>query len=127
MADQALGGYDPNAGLSAHDGRTAAADPGAVAAARPAFRASGSRLCGRGRQRDRSGEPPTGRARAMSWVWQALAALLVASVFAAAVAQARLVAPGVSAAQRVLAAGVRSEEATTGAAHQAAQYACRAT
>src|ERR1700744_5835547 len=50
----------------------------------------------------------------MSWVWQALAALLVASVFAAAVAQARLVAPGVSAAQRVLAAGVRSEEAATG-------------
>jgi uncharacterized protein YlxW (UPF0749 family) len=39
----------------------------------------------------------------------------VATVFAAAVAQARLVAPGVSAAQRVLTAGVRSEEAATGA------------
>jgi uncharacterized protein YlxW (UPF0749 family) len=34
-------------------------------------------------------------------------------VFAAAVAQARLVAPGVSAAQRVLAGSVRSEETTT--------------
>ena len=114
MADQALGGYDPNAGLSAHDaGRpqlipvpsllrallSEHLDPGYAAAAA---------------QRNRSGEPPTGRARAMSWVWQALAALLVASVFAAAVAQARLVAPGVSAAQRVLATGVRSEEATTG-------------
>jgi uncharacterized protein YlxW (UPF0749 family) len=42
-----------------------------------------------------------------------LAALLVATVFAAAVAQARLVAPGVSAAQRVLASSVRSEEAAT--------------
>jgi uncharacterized protein YlxW (UPF0749 family) len=42
-----------------------------------------------------------------------LAALLVATVFAAAVAQARLVAPGVSAAQRVLAGSVRSEETTT--------------
>lgn len=114
MADQALGGYDPNAGLSAHNaGRpqlipvpsllrallSEHLDPGYAAAAE---------------QRSRRGEPPTGRARAMSWVWQALAALLVASVFAAAVAQARLVAPGVSAAQRVLAAGVRSEEATTG-------------
>jgi uncharacterized protein YlxW (UPF0749 family) len=114
MADQALGGYDPNAGLSAHNaGRpqlipvpsllrallSEHLDPGYAAAAE---------------QRNRNGEPPTVRARAMSWVWQALAALLVASVFAAAVAQARLVAPGVSAAQRVLAAGVRSEETTTG-------------
>src|SRR6202041_2865927 len=65
-------------------------------------------------KRDGSGKPSSGRARVLGWVWQALAALLVATVFAAAVAQARLVAPGVSAAQRVLAAGVRSEEATTG-------------
>src|SRR6201991_1559700 len=114
MADQALGGYDPHAGLSAHNaGRpqlipvpsllrallSEHLDPGYAAAAE---------------QRNRSGEPPTGGARAMSGVWQALAALLVAAVFAAAVAQARLVAPGVSAAQRVLAAGVRSEEQTTG-------------
>ena len=115
MGDQALGGYDPDAGRSAHDaGRpqlipvpsllrallSEHLDPGYAAAAA---------------QRDRRGEPPTRRAQAMSWVWQALAALLVASVFAAAVAQARLVAPGVSAAQRVLAAGVRSEEAATSA------------
>src|ERR1700753_4120015 len=114
MADQALGGYDPHAGLSAHNAGqpqlipvpsllrallSEHLDPGYAAAAE---------------QRNRSGEPPTGRARAVGWVWQALAAFLVASVFAAAVAQARLVAPGVSAAQRVLAAGVRSEEAATG-------------
>src|SRR3984957_1698326 len=114
MADQALGGYDPNAGLSAHNaGRpqlipvpsllrallSEHLDPGYAAAAE---------------QRNRSGEPRPGGAGAMSWVWQALAALLVASVFAAAVAQARLVAPGVSAAQRVLAAGPGAWEGGAG-------------
>src|ERR1700733_11575552 len=115
MADQALGGYDPYAGLSAHEaGRpqfipvpsllrallSEHLDPGYAAAAA---------------KRDRSGTPRTGRARAVAWMWQALAALLVATVFAAAVAQARLVAPGVSAAQRTLAGDVRSEEASAGA------------
>jgi uncharacterized protein YlxW (UPF0749 family) len=114
MADQALGGYDPYAGLSAHDAGqpqripvpsllrallSEHLDPGYAAAAA---------------KRESAGEPQNGRAWAAGWVWQALAALLVATVFAAAVAQARLVAPGVSAAQRVLAAGVRSEEAATG-------------
>ena len=126
MADQALGGYDPYAGLSAHEaGRpqlipvpsllrallSEHLDPGYAAAAA---------------KRDRSGEPQTGRARALGWMWQALAALLVATVFAAAVAQARLVAPGVSAAQRVLAGGVRSEEASTGALSGTPQRAHRA-
>src|ERR1700761_2549678 len=115
MADQALGGYHPYAGLNAHDkGQPQRIpvpsllrallsdhlDPGYAAAAA---------------KRDSADAAPTGRDRAAGWVWQALAALLVATVFAAAVAQARLVAPGVSAAQRVLAAGVRSEESTTGA------------
>lgn len=114
MADQALGGYDPYAGLSAHDAGqpqripvpsllrallSEHLDPGYAAAAA---------------KRAHSDGPQNGRARAAGWVWQALAAFLVATVFAAAVAQARLVAPGVSAAQRVLAAGVRSEEAATG-------------
>ncbi|MGC1807489.1 MAG: hypothetical protein WA752_26540, partial [Mycobacterium sp.] len=114
MADQALGGYDPTAGLSAHVAErpqlipvpsllrallSEHLDPGYAAAAA---------------KRERSGEPRTGRAHVQGWVWQALAALLVATVFAAAVAQARLVAPGVSAAQRVLAASVRSEESATG-------------
>jgi uncharacterized protein YlxW (UPF0749 family) len=113
MAEQALGGYDPSAGLSAHEaGRpqfipvpsllrallSEHLDPGYAAAAA---------------KRDHSAEPPTGRARVGNWVWEALAALLVATVFAAAVAQTRLVAPGVSAAQRVLTSSVRSEEAAT--------------
>ena len=113
MGDQALGGYDPYAGLSAHKaGRpqfipvpsllrallSEHLDPGYAAAAA---------------RRDGSSEPQTPRARVLGWVWQALAALLVATVFAAAVAQARLVAPGVSAAQRALAGDVRSEEAAT--------------
>jgi uncharacterized protein YlxW (UPF0749 family) len=114
MADQALGGYDPYAGLSAHNAEqpqripvpsllrallSEHLDPGYAAAAA---------------RREIAGDPQNGRAWAAGWIWQALAALLVATVFAAAVAQARLVAPGVTAAQRVLAAGVRSEESSTG-------------
>lgn len=109
MADQTLGGYDPNAGRNVHEaGRpqlipvpsllrallSEHLDPGYAAAAAA---------------RERSG----GRARAADWLWQALAALLVALVFAAAVAQARLVAPGVTAAQQVLLRSVRTEEAST--------------
>jgi uncharacterized protein YlxW (UPF0749 family) len=113
MADEALGGYDPYAGLSAHE------------AGRPQFLPVPSLLrallsehldsgyAAAAAKRASSGTPQSGRTRAAAWVWQALAALLVATVFAAAVAQARLVAPGVSAAQRVLAGDVRSEEAAT--------------
>jgi uncharacterized protein YlxW (UPF0749 family) len=110
MGDQMLGGYDPDAGRSAHEADrpqlipvpsllrallSEHLDPGYAAAAA---------------KRARAGKPPTRRARVVDWVWEALAALLVATVFAAAVAQARLVAPGVSAAQQVLAGSVRSEE-----------------
>ncbi|HEY9303921.1 MAG TPA: hypothetical protein VIO95_06495, partial [Mycobacterium sp.] len=113
MADQALGGYDPHAGLNAHEAGqpefipvpsllrallSEHLDPGYAAAAA---------------KRESSSVPPSGRARVSTWVWEALAALLVATVFAGAVAQARLVAPGVSAEQRVLAGSVRSEETTT--------------
>jgi uncharacterized protein YlxW (UPF0749 family) len=104
-ADRTLGGYDPEAGLSP---RQAAGvhklpvpsllrsllsehlDPGYAAAA---------------------SAPKS--SRATGWFWQALAALLIAAVFAAAVAQARSTAPGVSAAQHVLAGSVRSAEGTT--------------
>jgi uncharacterized protein YlxW (UPF0749 family) len=107
-SDRALGGYDPDAGLNP---RQAAAvhklpvpsllrsllsehlDPGYAAAAAA-----------------RSAAPVP---RRVGWLWQALAALLIAAVFAAAVAQARSVAPGVSAAQHVLAGSVRSAEGTT--------------
>ena len=108
--DRVLGGYDSVAGHSAHDaGRPPLIpvpsllrqllsdhlDPGYAAAAAK-----------------RSAAPPKSRARVLNRVWQALAALLVAVVFAAAVAQARSVAPGMSAAQQVLAASARSTEAS---------------
>lgn len=106
-----LGGYDPEAGLSAqHVGQARKLpvpsllrsllsdhlDPGYAAAA--AKRAAGEPALDRGNR---------------DWIWQAVAALLVAAVFAAAVAQARSLAPGVSAAQQVLADSVRSAESTT--------------
>jgi uncharacterized protein YlxW (UPF0749 family) len=101
--DRALGGYDPDAGLNPRQTvamRTLPVpsllrsllsehlDPGYAAAAA---------------RTDRT----------VSWLWQALAAVLIATVFAAAVAQARSVAPGVSEAQHVLAGSVRSAEGTT--------------
>jgi len=107
--DRLLGGYDPNAGYSAHVAArpqhipvpsllrallSEHLDPGYAAAAA-----------------ERPATPPGGRARAFGWVWQALAATLVATVFAAAVAQARSVAPGVRTAQQLLATNVRSTEA----------------
>ncbi|MGH3563821.1 MAG: DUF881 domain-containing protein [Mycobacterium sp.] len=111
----ALGGYERGAGRHDHAaGRpqlipvpsllrsllTEHLDPGYAAAAA---------------ERDRRGAPGTGRARVAVWVWQAMAALLVAAMFAVAVAQARSVAPGVRAAQQVLASNVRSAETTTDA------------
>jgi uncharacterized protein YlxW (UPF0749 family) len=54
--------------------------------------------------------PRSGRDRLFGWFWQALAATLVATVFAAAVAQARSVAPGVREAQELLTTSVRAAE-----------------
>ncbi|MGO9927271.1 MAG: DUF881 domain-containing protein [Mycobacterium sp.] len=110
--DRLLGGYDPNAGHSAHAAarvkkipvpsllRTLLSehlDPGYAAAAA---------------KRGDSATPPRGRERVFGWLWQALAALLIATVFAAAVAQARSVAPGVRTAQQLLVRSVRSTEAS---------------
>ncbi len=107
MSDRALGGYDPHAGLSAHEAGqpqfnpvpsllrsllSEHLDPGYAAAA--ATRTAGA--------------PP--RSRWSSWAWQAAAALLIALVFAAAVAQARSTAPGVKETQQVLANSVRASE-----------------
>ncbi|BBY60751.1 DUF881 domain-containing protein [Mycolicibacterium sarraceniae] len=109
-ADSALGGYDPQAGRSErHERRpmliplpgllrsllTEHLDPGYAAAAA---------------ERERTGQS---RRPVATHAWQALAALLIAAVFAAAVAQARTTAPGVNAAQQVLAASVRSAEGAT--------------
>lgn len=114
MADtnRLLGGYDPNAGHSAHVASrpkripvpsllrallSEHLDPGYAAAAA---------------KRGNAATPPGGRARWIGWLWQALAALLIATVFAAAVAQARSVAPGVRSAQQLLLGNVRSSEST---------------
>jgi uncharacterized protein YlxW (UPF0749 family) len=106
-ADRALGGYDPHAGLNAHEAGqpqfnpvpsllrsllSEHLDPGYAAAA--AKRAAA--------------KPP--RARRAAWAWQAAAALLIALVFAAAVAQARSTAPGVKETQQVLVSSVRSSQ-----------------
>ncbi|WP_343599992.1 DUF881 domain-containing protein [Mycobacterium sp.] len=114
MADRALGGYDPDAGRSAHDaGRPQVIPVPSLLRALlsqhldPGYAAAAAR-------RDRSQTPAGRRLNSHAWIWQVTAALLVATVFAAAVAQARLVAPGVTAAQQVLARTVRSEEAATG-------------
>ncbi len=110
-ADRLLGGYDPNAGHSAHVASrpqripvpsllrallSEHLDPGYAAAAA---------------KRSLAARPQRGRERALSWLWQALAALLIATVFAGAVAQARSVAPGVRSAQQLLVRSVRSTEA----------------
>ena len=107
--DPLLGGYDPSAGHSAHEAArpqripvpsllrallSEHLDPGYAAAAAK-----------------RADTPPSGRQQALGWLWQALAALLIATVFAAAVAQARSVAPGVRTAQQLLARSVRATEA----------------
>lgn len=106
-ADRLLGGYNPDAGRSAHQAArpqlipvpsllrallSEHLDPGYAAAAA---------------KRDDA----AGRHRAFGWLWQALAALLIATVFAAAVAQARSVAPGVRTAQQLLLRSVREAEA----------------
>ncbi|OBA82837.1 hypothetical protein A9W99_09715 [Mycobacterium sp. 1164966.3] len=107
--DRLLGGYDPNAGRSAH------------AAARPTLIPVPSLLRallsehldpGYAAAAAKRGQPgrPSRRARVFGWIWQALAAMLVVTVFAAAVAQARSVAPGVRTAQQLLATSVRSTQ-----------------
>ena len=113
-ADRLLGGYDPNAGHSAH----AAARPKQISVPSllrallsehldPGYAASAAKRSG-------SAAPQGGRERVFGWLWQALAALLIALVFAAAVAQARSVAPGVRTAQQLLVRSVRSTEAAAG-------------
>lgn len=106
--DARLGGYDPAAGLSAADAAKARKlpvpsllrsllsehlDPGYAAAAQARADGGGPR----------------------QWGWKLAACVLIATVFAAAAAQARSLAPGVSAAQRVLAGSVTETERSTDA------------
>jgi uncharacterized protein YlxW (UPF0749 family) len=103
-----LGGYDPQAGRNAHQADTPTLipvpsllrslltdhlDPGYAAAAQ-AKANSGKR-----------------RTWWQAWIWQISGAVVVATVFALAVAQARSTAPGVRETQEVLAGSVMSAEA----------------
>jgi uncharacterized protein YlxW (UPF0749 family) len=103
-----LGGYDPQAGRNAHEANKPTLipvpsllrsllsdhlDPGYAAAAQ-AKDAGGKR-----------------RTWWQAWTWQICGALLIATVFAGAVAQARSTAPGVRESQHVLAGSVKSAEA----------------
>lgn len=123
--DRLLGGYDPNAGRSAH----AAARPQLIPVPSllrallsehldPGYAAAAAKRGG-------AAEPQNGRERAFGWLWQAMAALLIAAVFAAAVAQARSVAPGVRSEQQLLVQTVRSAE--TAAAKLAQQRGALST
>src|SRR3954454_1830392 len=108
--ERALGGYSPDAGRNTHQAGAPTLipvpsllrsllsehlDPGYAAAAQ----AKAAR--------------PQGRTSGRAWAWQIAGALLIAAVIAAAVAQARSVAPGVKETQQVLASSVRSAEAGT--------------
>ncbi|HZQ30851.1 MAG TPA: DUF881 domain-containing protein [Mycobacterium sp.] len=116
MVDRALGGYDPHAGLPAHEAGqprfnpvpsllrsllSEHLDPGYAAAAE---------------RRAAQDEPPR---RWAKWAWQAVAALSVAAVFAVAVGQARATAPGLKQTQKVLVSSVRAS--MSGANNLAAQ------
>jgi uncharacterized protein YlxW (UPF0749 family) len=105
-----LGGYDPEAGRNSHAAEAPTLiplpsllrsllsdplDPGYAAAAQA--RASGAKR----------------RTSWQAWIWQLAGALLIAAVFAAAVAQARSTAPGVRETQQVLAGSVKSAQAAT--------------
>ncbi|OBF61631.1 hypothetical protein A5753_16700 [Mycobacterium sp. 852002-51971_SCH5477799-a] len=117
-ADRLLGGYDPHAGRGAHVASRPTLipvpsllrallsehlDPGYAAAAA---------------KRGADGRARSGRRRVFGWLWQAAAALLIATVFAAAVAQARSVAPGVRSAQQLLLGNVRSTEGSAAKLNQ---------
>jgi uncharacterized protein YlxW (UPF0749 family) len=110
---KALGGYDPDAGRNLHQAGAPTLipvpsllrsllsdhlDPGYAAAA----------------ARRRDGAEPRGRVA--SGMWEVLAALAIATVFAFAAAQAQATAPGVRESQEVLAGSVRSAEAAANAA-----------
>ncbi len=106
---RALGGYSPEAGRrNAHqaDAPTLIPVPSLLRSLLsdhldPGYAAAAAER--------RNGGP---RGRAWERTWQVLAALAVATVFAAAVAQAQSVAPAAREAQRTLSGNVRSAEAT---------------
>jgi uncharacterized protein YlxW (UPF0749 family) len=110
---RALGGYDPDAGLSHHraDAPTLIPVPSLLRSLLsdhldPGYAAAAA---------ERDGEAPP-RSRLAAAGWQVLAALAVTTVFALAVGQAQATAPGVRETQQVLSGSVRSAEQATDAA-----------
>jgi uncharacterized protein YlxW (UPF0749 family) len=105
-----LGGYDPQAGRSAH-----AAEKPTLIPVPSLLRSLLSDHLDPGYAAAAEAKATDGKGR--TWwqasMWQLLGALLIAAVFAAALAQARSTAPGVRATQQVLAGSVKSAEAIT--------------
>ena len=104
-----LGGYDPDAGRNLHEADKPTLIP---VPSLPRSLLSEHLDPGYAAGAERKAAGAT-RATWQAWAWQVAGALLIALVFAAAVAQARSTAPGVRETQQVLAASARSAEATT--------------
>lgn len=103
-----LGGYDPEAGRSAHVANrpTLIPVPSLLRSLLSDHLDPGYQAAADAKEQGQQ------RKRWQTWAWQIAGALLVALVFVAAVAQARSTAPGVRETQHVLSGSVRSAEAT---------------
>src|SRR5262249_60530737 len=112
-----LGGYDPQAGRSAH-----AADKPELIPVPSLLRSLLSDHLDPGYAAAAEAKAADGKGRTwwQAWMWQICGALVIATVFAAAVAQARSTAPGVRETQQVLAGRGKAGEGThaTGTAPQ---------
>ena len=104
-----LGGYDPEAGRNAHeaDKPTLIPVPSLLRSLLSDHLDPGYAAAAQAKAADRR------RTWWQAWAWQVAGALVIAAVFAAAVAQARSTAPGVRESQQVLAGSVRSAETAT--------------
>ena len=103
-----LGGYDPEAGRSAHVANrpTLIPLPSLLRSLLSDHLDPGYQAAADARQQGKV------RKRWQTWAWQIVGAVLIALVFVVAVAQARTTAPGVRETQHVLSGSVRSAEAT---------------
>lgn len=104
--DRQLGGYDPRAGYPAPE-----AKPSQLIPVPSLLRALLTNHLDLGYAAAAAKHDCVGRTRMGRWLWQSLAAALVAAVFAAGVAQARTTAPGVRTARQLLATNLRSTQA----------------
>ncbi|GAC1400705.1 MAG: DUF881 domain-containing protein [Mycobacterium sp.] len=105
-----LGGYDPQAGRNAH-----AADKPTLIPVPSLLRSLLSDPLDPGYAVAARAKAGGGKRRTwwQAWIWQICGALVIAAVFAGAVAQARSTAPGVRETQKVLAGSVKAAEAGT--------------